>query len=136
MGRLLEIARAASNVAVAVPIVVARPKPVCDYPAAEGRSHKPIGAVLEESAVGTTGSGSEMPSGVRLLKWNLKQPPVAIDTCSVVTDPALFAMSTLEQLKVAIENPKRWVGWTIPQLIDRLAQVGIVVALEEVTRTR
>lgn len=28
----------------------------------------------------------EMPPGVRLLEWMLKDPPVAIETCSVVTD--------------------------------------------------
>ena len=62
-----------------------------------------------------------MPQGVRLINWTLKEPPVAIDTCSVVTDPALFACSTLEQLQTALAQPKRWVGWTVPQLIDRLA---------------
>jgi hypothetical protein len=71
-----------------------------------------------------------VPIGVRLVKWNLKNPPVAIETCAVVVDSLLFARSTLEQLRVALENPKRWVGWTIPQLIDRLAQVGVTVALE------
>jgi hypothetical protein len=71
-----------------------------------------------------------MPAGVRLVHWNLKEPPVAIDTCSVVIDPALFARSTLEQLRVALAQPKRWVGWSIPQLIDRLAQVGVTVTLE------
>jgi hypothetical protein len=71
-----------------------------------------------------------MPSGVRLVHWNLKEPPVVIDTCSVVTDPSLFARSTLEQLGVALAEPKRWVGWSVPQLIDRLAQVGVTVALE------
>src|SRR2546428_12788 len=48
-----------------------------------------------------------MPPGVRLLDWNLKQPPVAIDTCSVVTDPALFVRTTLEQLRVALAKPER-----------------------------
>ncbi len=71
-----------------------------------------------------------LPAGVRLFSWNLKDPPVAIETCAVVTDPALFARSTLEQLRVALENPKRWVGWSVPQLIDRLAQVGAIVALK------
>jgi hypothetical protein len=71
-----------------------------------------------------------MPPGVRLLHLKLKEPPVAIDTCSVVTDPALFASSTLEQLGVALAQPKRWVGWSTPQLIDRLAQVGVIVTLE------
>ncbi|MFY9582913.1 MAG: hypothetical protein WAR21_00295 [Candidatus Acidiferrales bacterium] len=71
-----------------------------------------------------------MPPGVRLLRWNLKQPPIAIETCGVVVDPALFARSSLEQLRVALAEPRRWVGWTIPQLIDRLRQVGVEVALE------
>jgi hypothetical protein len=76
-----------------------------------------------------------MPPGVRLVGWDLKQPPVAIETCSVVTDPALFALTTLEQLRTALAQPNRWIGWSIPQLIDRLAQVGVVVAVES-TDTR
>ena len=71
-----------------------------------------------------------LPQGVRLVKWDLKEPPLAIDTCSVVTNPALFASTTLAQLRAALANPKRWVGWSVPQLIDRLAQVGVTVALE------
>lgn len=74
---------------------------------------------------------SPMPQGVRLVKWDLKEPPVAIETCAVVVDPFLFARSTLEQLRVALENPKRWVGWTIRELIDRLEQVGVTVMLEQ-----
>jgi hypothetical protein len=46
---------------------------------------------------------------------------VAIDSCSVVTDTALFVHSTLEQLRTALAEP---------ELIDRLAQVGLVVLLE------
>ncbi len=75
-----------------------------------------------------------MPSGVRLLAWQLKEPPVAIESCSIVVDPALFARSTLEQLWIALESPKRRIGWTIPQLVDRLAQVGVVVRLEKEPR--
>lgn len=70
------------------------------------------------------------PPGVRLVDWNLKEPPVAIETCSVVIDSALFARTTLEQLRIALANPRRWVGWSVQQLIDRLAQVGVTVALE------
>lgn len=70
------------------------------------------------------------PPGVRLIRWNLKDPPIAIETCSVVTDPVLFAKSTLERLRVAIEKPRHWVGWSVPQLVDRLGQVGVIVAFE------
>jgi hypothetical protein len=73
-----------------------------------------------------------MPAQVRLLEWELKEPPVAIETCSVVTDTALSARSTLEQLRTALAQPERWVGWSVQQLIDRLAQVGVTVTLEPV----
>jgi hypothetical protein len=73
-----------------------------------------------------------LPPGVRLIGWNLKQPPVALETCAVVTDPALFARTTLEQLETAVAQPKRWIGWSIAQLIDRLAQVGVAVAVESI----
>ena len=72
-----------------------------------------------------------IPHGVRLLEWNLKKPPIGIETCAVVTDPALFARATLEQLRIALAEPKRWVGWSVPQLVQRLAQVGVTVALEQ-----
>lgn len=71
-----------------------------------------------------------MPPGVRLLYWILKEPPVAIDQCATVVDPPLFARTTLQQLAIAIANPKRWVGWSVSQLIDRLHQVGVAVAVE------
>jgi hypothetical protein len=74
---------------------------------------------------------SALPPGVRLVSWNLKDPPVAIETCAVVTGPALFVRTTLEQLRIALVEPRRWVGWSVPQLIDRLAQVGVIVVLEK-----
>jgi hypothetical protein len=90
------------------------------------RSHKNAVSLFlrEREAVPT------MPPGVHLVSWELKEPPVAIETCAVVTDTALFAKTTLVQLRTALANPRRWVGWSIPQLMDRLAQVGVVVALE------
>jgi hypothetical protein len=71
-----------------------------------------------------------LPFSIRVVSWDLKKPPVLIETCAVVTDPVLFVRSTLEQLRIAIEEPRRWVGWTVPQLIDRLGQVGVIVTLE------
>jgi hypothetical protein len=70
-----------------------------------------------------------MPSGVRLISWKLKEAPIAIETCAIVTDPDLFARSTLEQLATVLSQPKQWVGWTGPHLINRLAQVGVIVSL-------
>jgi hypothetical protein len=75
------------------------------------------------------GTVPDMPPGVRLVNWNLKEPPVLIETCAVVVDPVLFARTTLEQLRMVLAEPKRWVGWTVPQLVDRLRQVGVIIAL-------
>jgi hypothetical protein len=75
-----------------------------------------------------------MPLGVRLVEWNLKEPPVAIEICTVVVNPPLFAKTTLAQLGTALANPERWVGWSVPQLLDRLAQVGVVASLEPAER--
>lgn len=75
-------------------------------------------------------TASPMPPGIRLLHWQLKEPPVAVEVCAIVTDPALFARTTLEQLSIAISEPNRWVGWTVPQLVDRLHQVGVHVQVE------
>jgi hypothetical protein len=71
-----------------------------------------------------------MPPGVRLVAWNLKEPPIAIEYHAVVTDAAKFAGSTLGELRERLTSPKRKYGWTVSQLIDRLAQVGVTVALE------
>jgi hypothetical protein len=71
-----------------------------------------------------------MPPGILLVSWNLKEPPIAIEYHAVVTDPAKFARATLGELRQRLANPKRKYGWTVPQLIGRLAQVGVTVALE------
>jgi hypothetical protein len=71
-----------------------------------------------------------LPPGVRMVKWNLKEPPIAIETCAVVTEPGLFARTTIEQLRIVLTNPKHWVGWSVFQLIERLGQVGVTVDLE------
>jgi hypothetical protein len=71
-----------------------------------------------------------MPPGVRLVQWNLKELPVCLEVYSIVTDPTKFARSTLGQIQRLLENPRAKIGWSMPQLIDRLAQVGVIVALE------
>jgi hypothetical protein len=71
-----------------------------------------------------------MPPGVRLIEWNLKEPPVAIETHMIVRDPALFTRTTLGELVECLTNPKRKYGWPIQKMIEHLAQVGVIVALE------
>jgi hypothetical protein len=71
-----------------------------------------------------------VPSGIRLVSWNLMRPPIAIESYSVVVEPDLFARTTLEQLRIALAEPRRWVGWTVLQLIERLVQVGVTVTVD------
>jgi len=70
-----------------------------------------------------------IPPKLRLLSWKLKPPPVMVETVSVVSDPANFAAETLKQLAVAVADP----AWDsiIPHLLDRLAQVGVALALTD-----
>lgn len=72
-----------------------------------------------------------MPPGVRLVRWGPKEAPVAIESCSVVVDVPLFIRTTLEQLGRALRNPKVWAGWSVPQLVERLRQVGVKVETAE-----
>jgi hypothetical protein len=67
---------------------------------------------------------------VRLVAWELKEPPIAIEYHAVVTEPRKFARATLEELRERLTNPRRRYGWSVPQLIDRLGQVGVTVTLE------
>ncbi len=72
-----------------------------------------------------------MPEGVRLVNWEPKPAPVAIDVCSVVVDVPKFVQGELRALDSRLNNP--WTihgGFTVPQILDRLRQVGVEVALE------
>jgi hypothetical protein len=90
------------------------------------RAHRDeVSAFLRERA-----NSPAMLPGAHLVSWNLKEPPIAIEVCSIVTNSVLFARTTLEQLRIALAHPKQWVGWSVPQLIDRLAQVGVMVEIE------
>jgi len=76
-------------------------------------------------------AGTAMPEGVRLIHWEPKPAPVAIDVCSVVVDVFKFIESELRALDSRLKNP--WTirgGFTVPQILDRLAQAGLEVELE------
>jgi hypothetical protein len=66
-----------------------------------------------------------------LIRWQFKAAPVAIDVCSVVVDVRKFMESELRALDSRLNNP--WTihgGFTVPQMLDRLAQAGLEVELE------
>ncbi|MGA7624394.1 MAG: hypothetical protein WCA91_12520 [Candidatus Acidiferrales bacterium] len=72
-----------------------------------------------------------LPQGVRLIRWEPKPPPVAIDVCSIVVDLSKFVESELRALDSRLNHP--WTirgGFTVSQMLDRLAQAGLEVELE------
>jgi hypothetical protein len=72
-----------------------------------------------------------MPKGVRLIGWEPRPAPVAIDVCSVVVDVPKFIESELRALDSRLNNPSTiHGGFTVAQMLDRLAQAGLEVDLD------
>ena len=72
-----------------------------------------------------------MPAGVKLLRWAPQLPPVAIERWAIVNDVPQFIRVTLRQLRAAMAG-KLWLAgrWSVPELVDRLEQVGVRVRVE------
>jgi hypothetical protein len=74
---------------------------------------------------------SAMPKGIRLIRWEPKTAPVVIDVCSVVVDVSKFIAGELRALDSRLNNPATiHGGFSVPQMLDRLAQVGVTVELD------
>ena len=73
-----------------------------------------------------------LPNGLRLISYAPQKPPVAVEQCSIVTNVELFIQSSLADLEDKLNHPNaiRW-GWTVPQMLDRLRQVGLVIEIEK-----
>jgi hypothetical protein len=72
-----------------------------------------------------------MPRGVRLLKWEPKNPPIAIVRLGIVSNVPKFIAATLLQLQARLEGKDFLAGnWPLRELVDRLEQVGVVVKVE------
>jgi hypothetical protein len=72
-----------------------------------------------------------LPHGLRLVSYSPKRPPVALEQCSIVTNVQLFIQSSLADLEDRLNRPKvNRYGWTVPQILDRLRQVGLVIEID------
>jgi hypothetical protein len=77
------------------------------------------------------GTPQPMPPGVRLLKWEPKNPPIAIVRMGIVSNVPKFIAATLLQLQARLEGKDFLAGnWSLRELVDRLEQVGVVVKVE------
>ena len=84
-----------------------------------------VGLLREE------GTPPPMPAGVRLLKWELKNPPIAIIRMGIVSNVPKFVAATLLQLRARLEGKAFLAGnWSLRELVDRLEQVGVAVEIE------
>jgi hypothetical protein len=77
------------------------------------------------------GTPPPMPPGVRLLKREPKTPPVAIVRMGIVSNVDKFIGATLWALRARLEGKDFLAGnWSLPELVDRLEQVGVEVKVE------
>ena len=116
-------------------------KPPSDSDAAEGRSHVETSLreegiyaddILRDVAGQAPALPPPLPKGVRLILYAPKRPPVAIEQCSVVTNVDLFIRTTLADLEGKLNDATGVKGgWTVPQMLDRLRQVGLVLEIEK-----
>jgi len=84
-----------------------------------------IGLLREE------GTPLPMPPGVRLLRWEPKNPPIAIVHMGIVSNVDKFVIATLLQLRARLEGKDSLAGnWSLRELVDRLEQVGVAVGIE------
>ncbi len=73
-----------------------------------------------------------MPSGVRLVSWSPKHPPIVLSRYSVVTDVTAFIASTLTQLEEALKgNGWRAGHWSVRELVERLEETGVKLEVTE-----
>lgn len=68
---------------------------------------------------------------VKVVSWQPRRSPLEVAGVGEVTNTELFATRTLEQLRSLIENPKKQVAWTVPQLVGQLSAVGVIVEVSE-----
>jgi hypothetical protein len=89
------------------------------------RTHKP-------EIVELLSSRPAMPAGVRLLSYRPKEPPVALGNGETVIDSKRFVQATMRQLEAKLCGASGWnYGWrSLPELLERLAAVGCIVALD------
>ncbi len=71
-----------------------------------------------------------LPLGVRLIKYAPKTPPVAVRPCSIVADVDKFISAYLRDLRFRLEHPKAYACAQLPDILAKLAEVGLELRLE------
>jgi hypothetical protein len=72
-----------------------------------------------------------LPEGVRLLKYQPRQPPIDITTCSVTLNPAAFIRRALAELDARLRSPVQIrAGDSVFELLQKLSACGLELRLE------
>jgi hypothetical protein len=105
--------------------LVIRPKSAAAPLLEDLRQHK--AEIMAELAQRLT-----MPAGVRLLRWEPKEPPIRLSECATVTDTDKFVRTTLRQLDARLRGEDWRAGnWPLSTLLARLEMCGCNVVLED-----
>jgi hypothetical protein len=72
-----------------------------------------------------------LPSGVRLVRYTPKTPPIVLTVCSVVTELDKFIRVALTQLDARLHHPVQIkLGDSVFELLSKLADCGLELHLE------
>jgi hypothetical protein len=71
-----------------------------------------------------------LPPGVRLVNYTPKKPPVAVAPISIVTDVDKFIQAYLMDLGHRLQYPETHACASLPEILAKLAEVGLELALE------
>jgi hypothetical protein len=72
-----------------------------------------------------------LPKGVRLVRYEPKTPPVAINLVSVVTNVDKFLRYSLAELDARLHNPVQIrAGGSVFEILSKLAEAGLELAIE------
>lgn len=98
------------------------------------RAHRHEVAILirgrHSGGVSAPAQCPRLPAGVRLVKYVPKNPPVAVGAINIVTDVDMFIRAYLADLQHRLQHPKTYACATLPEIIAKLAEVGLELTIE------
>lgn len=71
-----------------------------------------------------------LPTGVKLVRYDPKPPPVAVAPISIVTDVDAFIRAYLMDLGHRLQHPRTHACAPLPEILAKLAEVGVELAIE------
>ena len=95
-------------------------------------NHELLAAVVQERLCGVAAPARcpPFPPGVRLVSYAPKTPPVAVARVSIVTDVDKFIRVYLRDLSQRLPCPQTRACAPLPEILAKLAEVGLELALE------